>query len=319
MPSSKWFPWDYLKANQQTLNPSKSGVYSFQFCDEFVGHIILELLPKELTKSGNFFKINGADITIDWLEDKFKTISLFSTNESYLVIEAQNLPQKTKKWLEENPLEITDQFLIFSFSKPSKTFEQLSKKMSGEFIKIEAPRFWEGLQHLEFICNFFNLSLPMNVKNYLLGALENTSYEFFQAANLLSLYFPGGVDIRLDYVQRLIRPSKLDHFQLANLFGTKKRSHFFGMLSSKDIDFEQLRSLFTFMQGHLFKMMDTSYCDGKSRLSKYDKEILSHAKAWSVDDLQRECHLFGELEIDAKSKSPLLKNRLRVEYLASFN
>ena len=318
MPSSKWFPWDYLKSNQTLVNSSRPGIYTFQFCDEFISHILLETMPIELTGSGDYFKISAADVTVDWLEDKFKTMSLFGSNESYLVIEAQNLPLSTKKWLEENPLEISDQFLIFSFSKPSKNFDQLSKKMSGEFIRIDAPRFWEGLQHLEFICNYFKLSLPMNVKNYLLTALENTSYEFFQAINLISLYFPGGNDIKLEYVQKLIRPSKLDHFQLANLFGTKKRSHFFGMISSKEIDFEQLRSLFTFMQGHLFKMMDTTYCEGKSRLSKYDKEILSHAKAWTTEELQRECHLFGQFEVDAKSKNTLLKNKLRMEYLASF-
>ncbi|PIK16469.1 hypothetical protein [Halobacteriovorax sp. JY17] len=318
MPSSKWFPWDFLKSNQTIINSSKPGLYIFQFCDEFISHILLATMPRELTESGDYFKINASDITIDWLEEKFKTISLFGNNESYLVIEAQNLPANTKKWLEENPLEISNQFLILSFSKPSKNFEQLSKKMEAEFIRIDAPRFWEGLQHLEFICNYFKLSLPMNVKNYLLTALENTSYEFFQAINLISLYFPGGNDIKLEYIQKLIRPSKLDHFQLANLFCTKKRSHFFGMVSSKEIDFEQLRSLFNFMQGHLFKMMDTSYCDGKSRLSKYDREILSHAKAWTTDELQRESHLFGELEIDAKSKSALLKNKLRLEYLSSF-
>lgn len=318
MPSSKWFPWDYVKANQSTVNPSRPGLYFFQFCDEFISHIILELMPKEITTGGSFFKINASEVTPDWIEDKFKTISLFGSQESFLVIESQNLPAKTKKWLEENPLVIEDQFLIFSFSKPSKNYDQLSKKVDAEFVKIDAPRFWEGLQHLEFICNFFKLNLPMNVKNYLLTAVENTSYEFFQAASLISLYFPGGNDIRVEYIQKLIRPSKLDHFQMANLFGTKKRSQFFGMLSSKEIDFDQLRSLFTFMQGHLFKMLDTSYCDGKNRLSKYDKEILAHAKAWKTDELQSESHLFGELEIDAKSKSPLLKNRLRLEYLSSF-
>ncbi|WP_372652951.1 hypothetical protein [Halobacteriovorax sp.] len=318
MPSSKWFPWDFLKANQETVNPARPGIYFFQFCDEFISHILLELMPKKLVDSGNFFKVNAAEITPDWIEEKFKTISLFGNNESYLVIESQNLPLKTKKWLEENPLSIADQFLIFSFSKPSKNFDQLSKKVDAEFIRIDAPRFWEGLQHLEFICNYFKLTLPMNVKNYLLASVENSSYEFFQAANLISLYFPGGTDTKLEYVQKLIRPSKLDHFQLANLFGTKKRSHFFGMISSKDIEFEQLRSLFTFMQGHLFKMLDTSYCEGKSRLSKYDREIQSHAKAWTADELQRESRIFGELEVEAKSKSPLLKNRLRLEYLSSF-
>ncbi|OUR96329.1 hypothetical protein A9Q84_08210 [Halobacteriovorax marinus] len=318
MPSSKWFPWDFQKSCPNTIDIKKPGLHAIQFCDEFISHILLENLPKELSENGALFKVNAADLTPDWFEEKFLTMSLFGTQDSYLVIESHNLNAKTKKWLEENPFEITDKFLIFSFPKSSKIFDSFSKKLKGEFIKIEAPRFWEGMQHLEFICDYFDLSLPMNVKNYLLQSLENSSYEFYQAANLIQLYFPGGSHIKLEYIQKLIRSNKLDHFALASMFGTKRRADFFNLLSSKELDFEQMRFLFNFMQGHLFKMMDTSYCDGKARLSKYDKEILSHSKAWGRDELQVELHLFGELEVEAKSKNPLLKNRLRLEYLASF-
>lgn len=318
MPSSKWFPWDFKKSCPTTIDSKKPGFYGIQFCDEFISHILLENLPENLSTNGGIFKVNAADLTPDWFEEKFQTMSLFGTQDSYLVIESHNINAKTKKWLEENPLELGDQFLIFSFPKSSKIFDSFSKKIKGEFIKVEAPRFWEGMQHLEFICDYFNLSLPMNVKNYLLSALENSSYEFYQAANLIQLYFPGETQIKLEYVQKLIRPNKLDHFALATRFGVKKRADFFKILSSKELDFEQMRYLFNFMQGHLFKMMDTSYCEGKARLSKYDKEILSHSKAWAREELQSEIHLFGELEVEAKSKSPLLKNRLRLEYLASF-
>ncbi|WP_127714958.1 hypothetical protein [Halobacteriovorax sp. HLS] len=318
MPSSKWFPWDFLKSHPHTIDFNKKGFYAIQFCDEFVSHILMERLPSELTDSGNFFKVSAADLTPDWFEEKFQTMSLFAQNESYLVIESQNLPAKTKTWLEENPLSLDDQFLIFSFPGTSKVYDSFAKKINGEFIKIEAPRFWENLLHLEFICAHFNLSLPMNVKNYLIQSLENTSYEFFQAASLLNLYFPGGANIQLEYVQKLIRPNKLDHFSLASSFGSKNKSRFYKVLTASELDFDQLRSLFFFMQNHLFKLMDPSYCDGKSRLSKYDKEILSHSKAWSASELQKEMHIFGELELAAKSKSPLLKNRLRLEYLSSF-
>ena len=318
MPSSKWFPWDFYKSNPTTIDINKKGLYGIQFCDEFISHILMERLPKELTESDDFFKVNAAELTPDWFEEKFQTMSLFSQNESYFVIEAQNLPAKTKKWLEENPLKLEDQFLIFSFPSSSKIFDSFSKKIEGEFIKIDPPRFWESLMHLEFICNHFSLNLPMDVKNYLIQSLENTSYEFFQAANLLGLYFPGGSNIKLEYVQRLIRPNKLDHFSLASLFGAKKRSQFFKLITQSELEFDQMRGLFYFMQNHLFKLMDPSYCEGKNRLSKYDREILSQSKIWSNAELQKEMHTFGELELDAKSKNPLLKNRLRLEYLSSY-
>jgi hypothetical protein len=318
MPSSKWLPWDFAKKHPTTIDIEKPGLYGIQFCDEFISHILMENLPKELTESDNFFKVNAAELTPDWFEDKFLTISLFSQNESYLVIESQNLPTKTKKWLEENPINLTDQFLIFSFPTSSKIYDSFSKKIQGEFYKVEAPRFWEALTHLEFICEHFSLALPMNVKNYLIKSLENTSYEFFGALNLLSLYFPGGVNIKLEYVQRLIGQNKLDHFSLASLFGSKKRAQFYKEVTRGDLDFDQLRSLFYFMQNHLYKLMDTSYTDSKAKLSKYDREVISQSKAWSPSELQGEMHIFGELELEAKSKSPLLKNRLRLEYLSSF-
>ena len=318
MPSSKWLPWDFTKARPTTIDASKPGFYGIQFCDEFISHILMENLPKELTESDNFFKVNAAELTPDWFEDKFLTMSLFNQNESYLVIESQNLPTKTKKWLEENPINLTDQFLIFSFPSSSKIYDSFSKKIAGEFYKIEAPRFWENLTHLEFICDHFELSLPMNVKNYLVNSLENTSYEFFGAANLLSLYFPGGANIKLEYVQRLVSPNKLDHFSLASLFGSKKRAQFYKAITKTELDFDQLRSLFYFMQNHLFKLMDTSYTDSKSKLSKYDREVLSQAKIWNGSELQKEMHIFGELELEAKSKNPLLKNRLRLEHLSSY-
>ena len=69
------------------------------------------------------------------------------------------------------------------------------------------------------------------------------------------------------------------------------------------------------MQGHLLKMADPSYISKKTRPSKYDKQIERQSLNWCKADLQQAMRLFGELQLDAKSKDPFLFQKLKNQYL----
>ena len=104
---------------------------------------------------------------------------------------------------------------------------------------------------------------------------------------------------------------------MAEEFAQKKQT-FFSELLRLELADKELIEFFRFMQGHLLKMLDTSYADKKNRLSKYDKALMAHSRLWKDSQLKRAIHHFSELELMAKRKDKTLQEKMRQNYLAQF-
>lgn len=314
---SKYSAWDFVKKLPNIIDMSEPGIYGFSFFDPFIQKIVIDKLPTELTMSEDFHVVHAVDLTVEWFENNFQTLSLFGTSDSYLVIESQSLSTNVKEYLEETSFDLTDRFLIFVSKNDAKGFPKLEKMTGGSFHQIDAPKFWEGANLLDFLSSEMKVELAYEVKGFLLKNLENNCFEFVNALNLIELHFDNGKTATLDKVKEVITSNKVDQFELAKLFCDKKRAMFYKSVLDHDLDFEGLRTLFSFMQGHLFKMLDPSYVQEKRKPSKYDKEIEAVSRSWNKSDVLEELRIFGELEVLAKSKSIKLKDELRLKCLSN--
>jgi DNA polymerase III delta subunit len=315
---SKWTPWELVNSRPSILNADEQGLCALSFADPFVENLVLARIPKEISADSEFHIVNGKEVDQAWLENNFQTLSLFGGKDSYLVIEAQDLPSSAKEYLLDESFKVEDQRLILSFKKDTKFFNKLAKKADGFFFQVQEPKFWESDKLLGFLADEMGVRLAYPVKNYLKESLEGTSLDFHNALSLIKLHHPESSEVQLDQVRRLVRGRKLDHFALATSFGQKRQIDFYKKILSIELDFEALMHLFRFMQSHLFRLLDPSYMESKAKMSKYDKEILAHSKLWEKSELLEAMNLFGELEVDAKSKSANLKNRIRQTYLSHY-
>jgi len=205
--------------------------------------------------------------------------------------------------------------LVFSFSKESDLLSSLSGIESVCGLKVTLPKFWEYEKFLDFLASEYRVQLPYNVKRYLMDAVENDSQSWSRALGLLALHFDSGKDMQLDHVKKIISTSRIDKFALASLIGQRKRKDFYKSLMGIDFDFDLLRGLFSFVASHLFKMIDADKLQKKSKINKYEKELISHSTLWTKEELAREVKLFGSLEIESKKKNPNLRDLIRQEYL----
>jgi hypothetical protein len=311
--SSKLYPWDFFKSFPKTLDQNKMGAYFFNVYDPYIEKILINKIPKKEV-GGEWRTILGNEITIEWIENNLNTLNLFSTKESYVILMAQQISPAVKKYILEGSCDWSERFLLFFFSKEDKFFDEATKKKLGVSLKILEPRFWEGQKLLRFCCEQLQSQLPYDIQNFIIESVENTPAEFIHALKTISIHFPNPQSIKLCELKELVHADRVDQFKLANLLGKKDWESFFQCLFDYGENYDILRGIFGFLQGHMIKLADNSYMAKKARLSKYDKEIQSHSRLWNPSDLRSEMNFFGQMEILAKSKSPQLISHLRVKH-----
>ena len=316
--SQSFFPWDFVRAQRDVVNPSNKGLFGYHFFDPFVEKIILSKMPKTLFEGDHLHILSGSEITVEWLEENIKGLDLFSTNSSYLVLQADQMSKKVKDFILEEMEDWGERYFILVFHGDLKYMEKLAKKNKGEFYKIEAPRFWEAQKLLQFLCEQTHIQLSYDIQSYIVEAIPNQAGDFIGALKTIALHFPKGQKMELKKVKEILHTQRLDQFVMASNFCERKWQKFYPSLIDGEFDFDTLRTFFAFMQGHLHKVADTSYTQGKSRLSKYDNQILAHAKMWKAGDLREEMRFFGELEILAKQKSHTLQTKLKERLISTY-
>ncbi len=309
---SNWAIWDFLKSRPNIISGNSVGVLSLYFADPYFEKIALS----RLTQKNKLVPLVGSEITRDWIENNLLTMDLFGSNDSYLILLAEDIPAATKDYLLTNPLTLDNRLLVFSFSRNGTFFDKWSKLDHGEFIKFEAVKFWEGRKLIDFLCQEFKLTLPYEVSNFLLESISiDDSSELYHFLGLLQLYSQSGTAINLGLAQELLGNAKLDHFKLANLFCQRKFPQFWLEIENGNYSFDQLRSFFFFMSSHLFKIYDPKYLEAKNKLSKYDQEILAYSKKWKQDELLGAIRHFSELELKGKAKDHDLLQAIREQFI----
>lgn len=308
--SSKWRPWDFLKHHPEVIDKDKPSLTVLYCTDPFVERILRNKLDFKNWFGQSSLIISSIEFTPDWVEENVLTLSLFGGDQPICVLQGSHLSAQSKRFIIENDLNDTGRHLIVFMNGDKKFFNEWQKKGKGNFLEVEEPKFWEFGKLLTYFADEMSIRLPMNIQNYLLEAVPQKSSDMVNALKSIRLSFGTG-PYNLEAIKTIIPPTRLDQFKLASLLGAKKLVEFFRELEKLDMDFEDQMLFFKFLQGHLFKLVDTSYVDKKPRPSKYDKEILAHGALWDREELQKLIRSFSELEIEAKTKSPYIKEKVR--------
>jgi len=313
---SSFFPWEFIQNFPELVSPNEPGLYAFSCYDPFLERIFMGSLPKNI--QGGFKVLSGNEVTRAWLENNLKTLDLFAENQSYKVLLAGEINAEAEDFLLNEEIDWDQRFFLLSFIGESKFFDKLKKKKEVRSLKVKAPRFWEAGKLLKFLCEQTGVLLTYEVQNYVLEAIENEPGELLAALKRLALLGKDPKRLTLNEVKRELSQERLDQFELAKIWGEKKEAEFYKSLLNVSSDFESMRIFFNFMQGHTLKMIDTSYMRTKDRLTKYDRQIESHANLWQRDDLKAALHDFAEFEILAKSKSEGLNMVFRSKIISSY-
>lgn len=315
---SKWPAWELRKARPDIVKTDQNGVVYFHAFDPYIEAFFTKRLRAAFRHSERELLILlGSELSSDWVEENLHQVGLFSSQESYLVLCAEEMSEEVKKTLSKAPLNLEQRALILCSWKGSESLDKLAKKIQADVVKVQSPPFWEYDKLLDYLADEMQMPLSFPIKSYLLEALAPTCDEFVEAIKMIKLHADEKGHIELAAVQELVRPGHLKRFELAESFAQKKKS-FFDELLKLELADKELIEFFRFMQGHLLKMLDTSYAEKKKRLSKYDKALMAHSRLWKPDQLKRAIHHFSELEMMAKKKEKTLKEKMRQNYLAQF-
>ena len=294
----------------EKIEERSSNIICLYFPDVFIEKCFLT----NLKEYGQYKYISCAEINEEWLSNEFLNPSLFSmgTKDLYYLGRGEVFKKNIMDYLLDPEFKNLEHDLIISFTQ-IKNFTTLQKGMAETTsYKVDFPKFWEGDRLIDFFAKSLCMEIVPAASAFLVNTLELQSEKYYHALEKLKLFLPNKeTKVTLELCQELIPVAKLDQFELADLFSSKQYKEFFRKICMVTFDVDWFRMLCSFMQGHLFKILDPSYTDEKSKLSQYDKKIINYSSKWKSDDLLIQMREFGELEILAKRNDPLLIHEIK--------
>lgn len=305
---SKWQIWDFFTNVKRDFLENHEGLLALSTFDPVALKMAKDYLLRGANGKTVLYKM-APEVTKNWIEEEFQTLSLFGTLDCFFIHQAQDLHADLIEILLN--LDITGRFVILSFESEATGWKKIQKEGKVTSLQLEPPKFWEPNRLLDFVCNYLKLPLSYESKGWILDSLENNLGTFYNAMALLKINHPDTKEISLKEVQELLLVERLDQFALASLFCRRKRLEFFHKVIQLQGDFEKMRSLFNFMQSHLIKVMDPSYLNQKPRPSSYDKDIQSTAKLWKSQELLAAAQEFNHWEVLSKKKDTHLWTELK--------
>jgi len=311
---SKWQIWDFFSSFDRSYLASYQGVLALNTFDPLCLKMVKDYLFRGAGDKVIHHKL-ASEVTKNWIEEEFQTLSLFGDSDNFFIHQAQDLKADMLELLSK--LELDGRFLILSFETEGTAWKKVIKDKSLQALQVEAPRFWELNKLLDFVCAHLRLPLSYEAKAWMLESLENDLGTFYNSCCLIKLNHPEAKEVSVQEVKSLLTLERLDQFALASLFARKKNVDFFEKLVALEGDFEKMRSFFGFMQGHLVKMADTSYLAQKPRLNQYDKELQNTARLWKSHEVLQEVSRFNRWELMCKKKDSLLWHELREAHLGA--
>jgi DNA polymerase III delta subunit len=305
---SKLLPWDFIQKYPQTIVQDTYGVSAFLSSDPYLERILSHHLPKQ---EKNFCCYSGSDITRDFIEEHFCNLSFFSQNENIYVLNAELIPSQNSVLFIEKIIEISNQHVVLFFSKSNKLFLELHKHPGVRAVTIEPPRFWEGQKILQLVMKEKKMQLNGDVTRFLLENIEHTFESIYRALDSIQVTFSDG-NIDFSQLKFLIIRERFDFFELLDVYYQNPKK-LYEIILSNELDFDWLRGLASFMQGHFAKILfpiEIQLKD-KAKLSKYDQGILFQHERLNLENLKKDLRFFADLEILAKSRDQLILNHFR--------
>lgn len=293
----------------------ENGVSALFTPDPHIENIVLTKRKQRLPEKS--ILMMGDELTTVWIEDNWESLSLFGGADRFLILESQKLSSAVQELLLSDRVDFADQKILFCFSKKNDFYKQICKNKQWQVFTVEAPPFWKDAEVLTMLCDENNVRLSLDAHHYVIQAVPGTIEDFSILASQLSLLFPDKSELSLEDVKSVLSPYKVDHFYLAGLLAQRKRIDFLKEILSLSLDFPMMEELFRMVQFHFLKLIDTSYASSKTKLSKYDKEIMMHSKLWKKEELERVILYFKELEYLARTKDMHVRNKLREALMAN--
>jgi DNA polymerase III delta subunit len=313
---SDWTLWDFFKANSSSLFAGNTGVYSYSFSDPFSVMFIREELPKEV--SSNMITLTGRDLTVEWVEENFETLSLFGTTESYYVLEAQDIKKDVQKKILSMLDFINDRAVLFIFMKENDFSKALKKNGGAKSVKINPPKFWEWDKLFTFLVNRQNMNFDTNAKMMFIEMVNQDIGDYLKYLNMLKLEFDDQ-QITPDKIKQIVADERFDKFKLIEIFIEKNFMKFFESLTVVRPSYNELKDLFILLQSTLLKVYDPSEVQKKDYKTKFDKKILAVKNIWSPEAVKKTMALLSDLESRAKKKDPFIFQYLITLYNRSFH
>lgn len=306
-------PWEYLLEQKSVIDLDKMGVHAIYCWDSFIEKILIYHIKSNLKKrNGPILKtLIGQELSKSWIEDNLNTLSLFGGDESYLVINADEMNQEAQETLINLSSNIDNRYVLLFFNK--KTNAILSEVEN--VLIFDRPPFWEERRLLDFISSEMRLTLAPDLLNYIFETVGAEVSSYVVALNLIRLNLASGQKIDRARLQELLTVSKLDQFVLIEYLNQKDWLNFYSYLMQTPIDGSEGAKLFSFIVGHLLKLRDPSYVTKKKRPSKYDLRIEQISRAWSEDEIDKLIRIFGELATISRSGAEVLNKKIRLLYL----
>lgn len=312
--SSKWQIWDFFNSYPRESLKTQEGILALNTFDPICLKLVKDYLVRGLDDKVLHYKMAN-EVTKNWVEDEFQSLSLFGNTESFFIHHAHDLNADLMETISQ--LDVSGRFLLLSFENEQTTWKKLVKEGKISTLVIEPPRFWEFNKLLDFVCSHLRLPLSYEAKSWILEAMENNLGTFYNSCSLIKLNHPDAKEVSVKEVKELLTLEKLDQFQLANLVARKKYHEFFDKIVQLEGDFEKMRGFFMFMQSHLIKMADPTYLADKPRLTTYDKDLQNASKLWKSAELLKQVALFNHWELLCKKKDSHLWHELREAQLRS--
>jgi DNA polymerase III delta subunit len=312
-------PWDVLRERPTLIDSDYKGLYTLNSYDPYLEKIALGKIPPHLLADEKLSVLNGKEVTGAWLEDNILTMDFFSTNQSYLVLFAEELPVTAQEILLADEIDWGNRYFILSMTKETKFLAALNKMKNTCAIKIEAPKFWESAKLIQYLCAEMKMKLAHDIQSYLVEVIPPEPGLLIQNLKKIKLLLGPDSRLSLNQIKEVIDEQRIDQFEIANLYGEKKWKELFSKVLEHSDDFEGLIPLFSFLQSHLLKIADTGYMAKKNRLSKYDRTVEAQKALWCSDQVSEELAFLEECETFAKSKSYELVILLRQRLIKSYN
>lgn len=315
--SSKWKPWDFIRNAPQVVHPGRPGFWAIQVFDPFMERLLTKKIPKgELPGSLSFFL--GEELRENIIETRLQTRDLFNGDESFLIIQCEGLSKSVENKLLDSIEDVVDRFVILFFTRETPFYKKLVKNDRVQSLKMEAPLSWDSMRYLNFLADEMRIKLSSEIMEYLNDSLPMTSADYVGALNLIKLHLlANNKRASIEDVRQLVGARRVDQFKLIREYTQKNFRSFYYQLIELDTDYDQLRSVFAFLESHLIKVMDTSYIQKKNRATRWDQGIEVDAKLWEPEQLHQAIRQVSELQLMAKSKSRWLRPTLQNFYYQS--
>jgi len=308
---SKFMPWDFFLKFPTTIDPKKPGLYAFLITDPYLERILLDRLPKKEIPTSLY---SGSEITKDFLEEHFLNLSFFSELDHLQIMNAEAIPTPVISMLLDDTFDFGERFIILNFTKSSKGFSELSKNKKTHTFELEEVKFWDGPKLWQFCQKVRNVNYSSEVTRFILENLEHKFESFLWALDMIEQNFTES-DVQLNELKLFIKKERWDYFSLVDIFHQSPRKFFEEILKKDDLDYEWFRGLFSFMQGHLAKVLSPEEIKMKPKPSKYDLALISMSENWTHEQIHSSIKFFSECEILAKSNDYFLFNNLRLKIL----